>query len=298
MSGSKTIPPIVRRTSDDRLSKGCAPRRKYADGSSQAPFLLQRRCLRGPGLKGAGGEARVGAYLTPFRAQGIIEVRFPQELAMGTVLPDLPPTAWTPSDVQSWLPGFPADRILMEPTPGTATEEDLLAAESRTGRICELIDGTLVGKVMASLESMVAVELAYFIRRYLETNDIGIVLGGDGFLKILPQQVRAPDVSFICWERFAEHKLPRAAIFAVSPDLAAEILSESNTKAEMNRKLRDYFRSGTRLVWYIDPHSRTARAYTAVRKWADIGPDDSLLGGDVLPRFELPLAQLFARVDR
>jgi hypothetical protein len=43
------------------------------------------------------------------------------------------------------------------------------------------------------------------------------------------------------------------------------------------------------MVWYIEPQTRTARSYTAIRKWTDIGPDGALLGGEVLPGFELPL---------
>ena len=65
----------------------------------------------------------------------------------------------------------------------------------------------------------------------------------------------------------------------------------------MKRKLRDYFKAGVRLVWYIEPKTRTARAYTAEQVWTEIGPDGSLLGGEVLPGFDLPLAQLFARVE-
>ena len=90
--------------------------------------------------------------------------------------------------------------------------------------------------------------------------------------------------------------LPKAAIYSVVPDLAVEIISEGNTEAEMDRKLREYFQAGVQLVWYIEPKTRTARAYTAVGEWTEIGPDGSLLGGEVLPGFELPLARLFARV--
>ena len=42
---------------------------------------------------------------------------------------------------------------------------------------------------------------------------------------------------------------------ALAPDLAVEVLSESNTRAEMDRKLRDYFAAGVLLVWYFDPRS-------------------------------------------
>lgn len=221
---------------------------------------------------------------------------------MSTVLADAPftdtpPTQWTIADVHAHLPGFPDDRILTCPSPGTATEKDLLQAESRTGYICELIDGTLVKKTMATKESMLALELAYFLRRYLEGNDIGALTGGDGLLRILHRQVRAPDVSFIRWERLPKAGAPKPAIYGAVPDLAVEILSKSNTKVEMDRKLKDYFKAGVRLVWYIDPDTRTARAYTAPAKWTDIGADGSLSGGEVLPGFELALSNLFSRVE-
>ena len=118
---------------------------------------------------------------------------------------------------------------------------------------------------------MLAFELSYFIRRFLETNDLGMLTGEAGLLKILPGQIRAPDVAFIRWERFPGRKPPKAAIYAIVPDLTVEILSEGNTKAEMDRKLRDYFQAGVQLVWYIEPKTRTARAYTAASVWTEIG---------------------------
>jgi Uma2 family endonuclease len=216
---------------------------------------------------------------------------------MSTAFSDAPPTTWTIADVHAHLPGFPDDRILTFPSPGTATEEDLLKAESQTGYICELIDGTLVKKIMATRESMLATELIYYLRRYLEEKNIGALTGEGGFLKILVAQVRAPDVAFIRWERLPKPGAPMPPIYAAVPDLAVEILSKSNTKAEMDRKLKDYFDAGVRLVWYIDPDPRTVRAYTAPAEWTDVGTDGSLTGGEVLPGFELSLAKLFARVE-
>ena len=75
---------------------------------------------------------------------------------MSTVLTDASPTDWTIADVQACLPGFPRDRIRIYPPPGTATDQDVLSAKARNGRICELIDGTLVEKPMATKESMLA----------------------------------------------------------------------------------------------------------------------------------------------
>lgn len=216
---------------------------------------------------------------------------------MSTILPDAPPTEWTMADVQARLTGYPADRIRMYPSPGTATEEDLLAAESRSNRICELIDGTLVEKTMASIESALAAALIHFLYLFADTRRLGMVLAPDGMLKILPGQIRVPDVSFIRWERFPGRRPFNLPIFPIAPDLAIEVLSVNNTAVEMDRKLHDYFAAGVQLVWYIEPRDRTARAYTAANQWTEIGSADALIGGEVLPGFELPLAELFAWVQ-
>jgi Uma2 family endonuclease len=74
-----------------------------------------------------------------------------------------------------------------------------------------------------------------------------------------------------------------------------EVLSPSNTRKEMQIKLKEYFLGGVKLVWMIDPEKRTAEVYTAPDKVVAIPPDGTLDGGTVLPGFALPLATLFAR---
>lgn len=184
----------------------------------------------------------------------------------------------------------------MFPPPGTATENDVLGAEGHTGRICELIDGVLVEKTMGYFESLLAVKIIHWIMSFLETHDLGVVLGEAGTLRILPHQVRVPDICFIAWERFPNRQLPREPIPALAPDLAIEVLSAGNTEKEMERKLHDYFTAGVRLVWYIDPHTRSAKSYTAEDRCAEVAETQSLSGGDVLPGFELPLKELFAKM--
>jgi Uma2 family endonuclease len=211
-----------------------------------------------------------------------------------------PPTSdflndWTAADMQAHLGGIPLKRIRMRPAPGTATEKDVLEFEAQTGRSCELIDGILVEKDMASYESMLALEIAFAIKLFLKMHDLGIVLGADGPLRILPRQVRVPDVCFISWERLPGRKLPRNPIFALAPDLAIEVLSKGNTRGEMRRKLSDYFAAGVRLVWFIDPRARTAKAYSSEKDFVEVDERGVLSGADVLPGFELPLRQLFMK---
>ncbi len=218
---------------------------------------------------------------------------------MATVSTDAtaPPLDWTVADLLGQLGGVPPGRVRMVPTPGTATEEDLLAVHARTGRICELIDGVLVEKVMGWYESAVALALGYFLRDFLRGRRLGVVLGADGPLRILAGMVRVPDVSFLSFERLNVRQFREVPILPLAPDLAVEVLSEGNTPAEMDRKLREYFAAGSRLVWHIDPASRTALAYTAVNEAEAVAEDGDLEGGNVLPGFRLELGKLFAEAE-
>lgn len=206
----------------------------------------------------------------------------------------LPPD-WTFAELLSSLGDIPLDRIRVFPPPGMATEQDVLKAESHTGRVCELIDGVLVEKTMGYQESLIAVEIIYLLKVFLKEHDLGIVLGADGTLRIFPHQVRVPDVCFISWNRFPDRKLPTEPIPDLAPDIAIEVLSKGNTEQEMQRKLHDYFTAGVRLVWYIHPDTRSAVSYTAENQSVETAESQSLSGGDVLPGFELPLRELFAK---
>lgn len=147
-------------------------------------------------------------------------------------------------------------------------------------------------------ESSLACELIYYLKHFLHENDLGNVAGADGAMRLMPGLVRIPDVSFISWDRLPDRCIPTEALPNLTPDLAVEILSEGNTPAEMERKLRDYFLSGTRLVWYIDPQRRTVRVYSCAEQCIELSEQQTLDGGTVLPGFSLPLAQLFARLPK
>jgi Uma2 family endonuclease len=109
--------------------------------------------------------------------------------------------------------------------------------------------------------------------------------------------VRLPDVCFISWSKLKLRRFPRAPIAPLVPDLAIEVLSPTNTHAEMERKLREYFAAGVRLVWYIDPELQSATIYNAPDSFHVVRVADTLDGGDVLPGFSLSLADLF-RIER
>jgi Uma2 family endonuclease len=204
----------------------------------------------------------------------------------------------TVAELQDYSGGIPTARIRLRPFPGQATEQDILRIHAEEGRICELIDGILVEKPMATFGALVAGVLLTFINNYLFEHNIGIALPGDGLLRLFPGRARAPDVSFISWKRMPNRELPREAIASLAPDLAVQVLTESNTEAEMRQKAPEYFQAGGKLVWIVDTEARTVRGYTNPRRSVLLTEDDTLDGRKVLPGFSLPVREWFDRASR
>jgi Uma2 family endonuclease len=200
------------------------------------------------------------------------------------------PAHETVADLIASLGDIPAFRIRMRPPVGTATEADVLDIHARTKRLCELVDGILVDKPMGYEESQIGILIAGLLFEYLRHNNLGRIAGADGTIRLAPGLVRIPDVSFILWENLPD---PPGAIPAVAPDLAVEIIRESNTAKEMQRKLDEYFTAGTKRVWYIDPVARTATDYTAADRFVVLDESRSLDGGDLLPGLSISLHELF-----
>jgi Uma2 family endonuclease len=205
------------------------------------------------------------------------------------------PTQWNLADLLAHLGGIAAERVRLCPPPGTATEKDVLRIEREEDRLCELIEGVLVEKVMGYPESKLALWIAHLIQSYLDENDLGELAGPDGILRLIPGVVRIPDVSFVSHERVAQCASASAPIPDLAPELAVEVLSEGNTSGEMARKLKDYFFAGTKLVWLVDPRRRTVEVCTAPDQSTTLTEQQELTGEPVLPGFRLPVAQVFAR---
>jgi Uma2 family endonuclease len=62
--------------------------------------------------------------------------------------------------------------------------------------------------------------------------------------------------------------------------------------SDVTRKVADHIDAGTRLVWIIDPVTRTAAVHRSRSDVIMLSDSDTLDGGDVLPGFRLPLAEL------
>jgi Uma2 family endonuclease len=193
------------------------------------------------------------------------------------------------------LGDVPLDRIVMDPWPGTATEQDLLIFVERDKRLVELIDGTLVEKPVGLLEALIAARLISMLGSFVYPRKLGLIAGADATLRMASGRVRLPDVTFISAADLPGGAVPSAAIPLLPPTLAVEVLSKGNTPLEMQQKIKEYFQSGAKLVWLIDPPTRTVAVYTGPSETPaqTLNESDSLGGGNVLPGFTITVSDLF-----
>jgi Uma2 family endonuclease len=126
---------------------------------------------------------------------------------------------------------------------------------------------------------------------YLRAKPIGVALLSENLYALSPNTRRAPDLAIILGNRKAE--LIGAKVIPIIPDIAAEVLSPSETPRMIHRKLKQYFDAGVRETWIIDPESRTVEIWT--------GPNlphtlegSGVLTSPLMPGFSLSLEALFA----
>jgi Uma2 family endonuclease len=172
------------------------------------------------------------------------------------------------------------------------TADELLAMPDDGTHRYELVRGELITMSPAGEEhSAIALNIAAELRSFVRQHKLGRAYGADAGYIISrdPDTVREPDASFVRAERVV-----RSRNYIVGPpDLAVEVISPNDTWTEVYEKVREYLTAGTRMVIVVDPRKQTAQVRTSTST-IDLTINDTLSGGDVVPGWSLPLAELFS----
>ena len=179
------------------------------------------------------------------------------------------------------------------------TEAELQAVPD-DGYHHELVNGELVMSPKHNFQhEQICERLNFALESFNRTHRLGAVFGSSLGFWMADRNCRAPDVAFVPKARLSQlgFKPDTKTFFPGAPDLAIEVLSPGNTRAEMDERLADFFASGAQIVWIVHPdeqfvevcHSRTDRRI--------VGPTGFLDGEHLLPGFCLPVADLFKNWD-
>ena len=159
----------------------------------------------------------------------------------------------------------------------------------------ELVKGVLIELMTASRDhERTVIRTGRHMDIHVDTHGLGEVYGSNrGYVTDpdSPATLRMPDISFVSNARLNQPELA-GMLYDGAPDLAVEILSESNTPAEIAQKVDEYLNAGGRAVWVIDIDARTLTIHTADAPPLAFTDADTIEGADYLPGFACPVADL------
>ena len=182
--------------------------------------------------------------------------------------------------------------------PKKYTPEDLLTITRDA--IFELVDGELVEKAMSIESSWIGAVIVRKLGNFAEDKtQLGWVFGSDCGYQCFgasARKVRKPDVSFITREKLPERRFTGGyAKFA--PDLAVEVISTHDTMEEVELKIEEYLKAGTRSVWVVHPRARVIDVYRHDGTVLRLRENDTLKEPDLLPDFVCLVKELLPLPD-
>ena len=158
----------------------------------------------------------------------------------------------------------------------------------------ELVKGKIIymsptGYLHGRVENRFGVALDAFVHK----NKLGIVFVGEVgiYTHHNPDTVRGADVAYVSYERMSQIK--SESYLDVAPELVVEVLSPGDSWSEVMNKLEEYFNIGVLAVWVVDPKKQHIYVYRSLTEVERFTRGDSLPGGEALPGFKIPLAELF-----
>lgn len=171
------------------------------------------------------------------------------------------------------------------------TLEQFSALEESDEYLYELDDGVLVREPRPQRPHGAAVMLlGHYLTGYALEHG-GIVVSESGFvLREDPPRVYGPDLAYLREDPAGYGD--RSGWITRAPDLAVEVISPSNTAAQLKQKIGKYFESGATEVWVVYPDTRSIELHHPTGETRTLDGEQRITS-DVLPGFELPVSEIF-----
>jgi Uma2 family endonuclease len=169
------------------------------------------------------------------------------------------------------------------------TEEEFLRLPD-DGRKYELVEGEAREVPAGVLHDAIVMRIGFLM--YPSAQKVGFLAASSAGFKMVTGNIRSPDVSLVLRERLPEGKPPQGFLEG-APDLAIEVLSPNEDWAELGRKLGEYFASGSKEVWLVDPEKHMVTVYKSLTEVRVFYADDEI-STELLPSFRCKVSELLA----
>ena len=181
----------------------------------------------------------------------------------------------------------------MVATPLTALQE--IERMGSAGERQEFFDGVMREKEgVSGRHGEIEMELSIPLGTHVRTNGLGRLYPSDTQFRILidPEVIYIPDLAFVRTDRLPS-EAARWHVMPLAPDLAVEVVSPNDRYEDVLDKIERYHRAGVPLVWLVQPRRRAVEIHPLGQAPTLLREGDTLDGGDVVPGFRLPVADLF-----
>ena len=125
----------------------------------------------------------------------------------------------------------------------------------------------------------------------------GFVAGGEFGLQFAvpddPNQVRGAEGVYVLPEQLAAVSWDPEGYFPTVPHLVIEVISASETAADVAEKVQDYLAGGAHRVWCVYPQHHTVHIHDAAAPTRVVREAERLTDEELLPGFALPLNLIF-----
>lgn len=152
------------------------------------------------------------------------------------------------------------------------------------------IQGESLEEVASGIHGAIGGNLTGYLFAYLQQNKVGRVFNAQTDFMLVGFGTKRPDVAFVELEKLTV--IPDAEI-PFAPDLAVEVISRTDDWSEIADKATQYLQSGTRLVWVVDPYTKSVFVFRPAQPMKLLNNTDALDGFEVLPGFKLEVSKLF-----
>lgn len=155
----------------------------------------------------------------------------------------------------------------------------------------EFVNGKVVEKAFTRNADFLII---WWLGQFLKLSKVSQNQGGlFGRVRLIlsNDNLRIPDLAYFTREQcFAAAKGQKPI-----PALAIEILSKSETVQHITEKIKDYFDSGVKVVWYVHPQNETVHVYTSTKNIVICEGDDVVSAKPAIDDFEFPASAIFNR---
>jgi Uma2 family endonuclease len=116
--------------------------------------------------------------------------------------------------------------------------------------------------------------------------EVGVVMSRN------PDTVLVPDAVFIANRSLPIRTSPEGYL-ETPPDIAVEVRSKNDSLRGLHRKAEKYLHAGVRVVWILDPGTKTITVFAKDAAPVQLGETGTLTAGEIIPGFSVRVAELF-----